>query len=162
MTAEQFVDAIGRDHRRRRPTPRNDDVFVAARLPTEAARGRPFVRASLVQLDAADAVPRPAQPRTGRHDPAGGADDARSTRAEQRPAARRPAQRGAEKLLADTAKAVGRSMCRIDCSAPSSAASPPTDELARLAEIAGDPLTPDGLADVLWCIVMLPEFQLVR
>ena len=28
--------------------------------------------------------------------------------------------------------------------------------------LAGEPLTTDGLADALWCVVMLPEFQLVR
>jgi hypothetical protein len=39
---------------------------------------------------------------------------------------------------------------------------PTPDELSRLAEIGGDPLTAAGLADALWCVVMLPEFQIVR
>ena len=38
---------------------------------------------------------------------------------------------------------------------------PTADELARLVALAGEPVT-EGLADVLWCVVMLPEFQLVR
>jgi hypothetical protein len=29
-------------------------------------------------------------------------------------------------------------------------------------ELMGEPVTADGLADALWCIVMLPEFQIVR
>jgi hypothetical protein len=29
-------------------------------------------------------------------------------------------------------------------------------------DLAGDPMTAAGLADVLWCVAMLPEFQLVR
>lgn len=39
---------------------------------------------------------------------------------------------------------------------------PSEEELGRLVKLAGSPLTPDGLSDVLWCVVMLPEFQLVR
>ena len=31
-----------------------------------------------------------------------------------------------------------------------------------LLELAGDPVTASGVADVLWCITMLPEFQLIR
>jgi hypothetical protein len=39
----------------------------------------------------------------------------------------------------------------------------PTDEeLSELVAMAGESLCVEGLADVLWTIVMLPEFQLVR
>lgn len=38
----------------------------------------------------------------------------------------------------------------------------PTDQERRLAvELAGDPPTAEGVADVLWAILMLPEFQLI-
>jgi hypothetical protein len=39
---------------------------------------------------------------------------------------------------------------------------PSDDELAKLMSLSGDPLTIEGVADALWCVVMLPEFQLVR
>jgi len=39
---------------------------------------------------------------------------------------------------------------------------PSADELLTAREILGSPMTRDGVADLLWCVVMLPEFQLVR
>ncbi len=39
---------------------------------------------------------------------------------------------------------------------------PTTEERAVAREIAGSPMTSDGYADLLWAIVMLPEFQLLR
>jgi uncharacterized protein DUF1549/uncharacterized protein DUF1553 len=39
----------------------------------------------------------------------------------------------------------------------------PTDQEQQVAlEIVGNPATAEGLADLLWVVVMLPEFQLVR
>ncbi len=39
---------------------------------------------------------------------------------------------------------------------------PTATELATAKETIGDPATEDGLADFIWCLVMLPEFQLVK
>jgi hypothetical protein len=39
---------------------------------------------------------------------------------------------------------------------------PTTEELAAARGLLGSPATADGLADLLWAIVMLPEFQLIR
>jgi hypothetical protein len=39
---------------------------------------------------------------------------------------------------------------------------PSSDETAAARELLGAPVTADGLADLLWAVVMLPEFQLVR
>jgi hypothetical protein len=40
---------------------------------------------------------------------------------------------------------------------------PPTEaERATAREIVGAPVTADGLADLLWAVFMLPEFQLIR
>ncbi|MCC7085041.1 MAG: PSD1 domain-containing protein [Pirellulales bacterium] len=39
---------------------------------------------------------------------------------------------------------------------------PNQDELATGREITGNPMTDDGLADLMWCIFVLPEFQLVK
>ena len=39
---------------------------------------------------------------------------------------------------------------------------PTADELAAARGLVGDKPTPEGVADLLWAVVMLPEFQLVR
>jgi hypothetical protein len=39
---------------------------------------------------------------------------------------------------------------------------PTADELATARELLGSPATAEGLADLLWALVMLPEFQLIR
>ena len=39
---------------------------------------------------------------------------------------------------------------------------PTSQELATARELIGDPVTPEGLADLLWAVFMLPEFQLIR
>jgi hypothetical protein len=39
---------------------------------------------------------------------------------------------------------------------------PRAEELAAAREITGTALTTDGVADVLWAVFMLPEFQLIR
>jgi hypothetical protein len=39
---------------------------------------------------------------------------------------------------------------------------PSEDELATARQIAGDPMSNDGLADLIWCLFVLPEFQLVK
>src|SRR5262249_34914492 len=39
---------------------------------------------------------------------------------------------------------------------------PTTAELATGRELLGSPVTAEGLADLLWAVVMLPEFQLIR
>ena len=36
------------------------------------------------------------------------------------------------------------------------------DELAAARELVGSPPTPEGLADLLWVVFVLPEFQLIR
>jgi hypothetical protein len=68
---------------------------------------------------------------------------------------------GAEKLLARHAGASADVLCR-DIFRAALAREPSAAELARLVDLAGDPLTAPGLADAVWCILMLPEFQLIR
>jgi hypothetical protein len=69
--------------------------------------------------------------------------------------------RGAANLLKEKTKATPdervediyrRALCR----------KPTADELAAAREILGAPPTTEGLADLLWAVVMLPEFQLIR
>ena len=45
-----------------------------------------------------------------------------------------------------------RALCRL----------PTAAELATARMIVGSPMTADGVADLLWIVVMLPEFQLIR
>src|SRR5262249_12716221 len=69
--------------------------------------------------------------------------------------------RGAANLLKEKPKATPderieeiylRALCRR----------PTTQELATARELLGSPVTAEGLADLLWAVVMLPEFQLIR
>jgi hypothetical protein len=39
---------------------------------------------------------------------------------------------------------------------------PTADELAAARALVGEKPTAEGVADLLWAVVMLPEFQLVR
>jgi hypothetical protein len=39
---------------------------------------------------------------------------------------------------------------------------PSKEELATAGEIAGSPMNEDGLADLLWCVFVSPEFQLIK
>jgi mono/diheme cytochrome c family protein len=39
---------------------------------------------------------------------------------------------------------------------------PKADELAAARELVGSPPTPEGVADLLWVVFMLPEYQLIR
>lgn len=68
---------------------------------------------------------------------------------------------GAEKLLASNGGKSPADICqevfRVSLSRDAS-----EEELADLVELAGEPITAEGLADVLWAIVMLPEFQIVH
>ena len=55
----------------------------------------------------------------------------------------------ADELAADVYQ---RALCR----APTSA------ELLAARELVGTPVSADGVADLLWAVFMLPEFQLIR
>jgi hypothetical protein len=69
--------------------------------------------------------------------------------------------RGAANMLKEQPKATAeeriediyrRALCRR----------PTADELAAARELLGSPVTAEALADLLWAVVMLPEFQLIR
>ena len=161
MTAEEFVDALAAVTGVAPEHTKNDDIFVKGlETPEGRAGDRPFVRASLVEatpLMRTLGRPNREQVVTTRlrnH-------HARSPGTEQRPIARRiPPGRSGEVARRPPRHIPPRDVF-VDCSL-SPIRDPTPDELSRLAEIAGEPLTPDGLADALWCVVMLPEFQLER
>ncbi|MBI1917236.1 MAG: PSD1 domain-containing protein [Planctomycetes bacterium] len=68
--------------------------------------------------------------------------------------------RGAANLLKEKSKepderiedVYRRALCR----------KPTADELAAARDLLGSPVTAEGVADLLWAVVMLPEFQLIR
>jgi hypothetical protein len=67
----------------------------------------------------------------------------------------------AELLMAQHANSTSDQLCRFLFE--SAITRPPTpQELDRLVALAGSPVTTTGVEDVLWCIMMLPEFQIVR
>jgi hypothetical protein len=68
---------------------------------------------------------------------------------------------GASKILSAKPQAVGLDLVeQIYLEALSR--KPSDDERVVALEIVGDKPTPDGLADFLWTVFMLPEFQLIR
>lgn len=68
--------------------------------------------------------------------------------------------RGAAKLLGGAAGGPEEIVNRLYLEALSRA--PSADELATAAELLGSPPAQAGLADLLWAIFMLPEFQLIH
>lgn len=68
---------------------------------------------------------------------------------------------GGKKLRAQHKEATPEQL--IDGIYRSALSRPPTDrERAIAKKVVGLPMTDDGIADVLWAVFMLPEFQLVR
>jgi hypothetical protein len=76
-------------------------------------------------------------------------------------------------MLADLLSRGAKSLCEQhpDCSADQAtqwlyrralSRAPTADELATTRSIAGEPMTSQGVADLLWAVFMLPEFQLIR
>ncbi len=114
------------------------------------------------QVRRADAVAGPPEPRAGGHDAQRRADDAGGPRPVQRgsssttsspaarPACSNPCRKATAEELADTIyfAALGHR--------------PTASELAAARELVGSPPTPEGLADLLWVVFVLPEFQLIR
>lgn len=68
---------------------------------------------------------------------------------------------GAERLLKLHADADAQTLCTIAFEDALSR-QPSADELDCLRDMAGQPVTQQGLEDVLWCVFMLPEFQLIH
>jgi hypothetical protein len=70
-------------------------------------------------------------------------------------------QRGAANMLRDKSAADAKEVVnQLYLAALSRLPTP--DELATAAALAGSPPTSDGLADLLWAVFMLPEFQLIQ
>lgn len=162
MTAEQFVDAIWQITGVAPEVSANDELFVK-----EVKRGAPddgaslFLRASLVKstlLMRTLGRPNREQVVTTRPSELTTLEALELSNGAPMSELLRE---GAEKYLSDHANLTAAEACgRIFEVALSR--KPTDEELRHLTSLAGDPLTAAGLEDVLWCVVMLPEFQLVR
>ncbi|HYO23846.1 MAG TPA: PSD1 and planctomycete cytochrome C domain-containing protein [Lacipirellulaceae bacterium] len=160
MTAEQFSDAISSLTGVAADKTADDEVFV--RLAADASKvRRPFVRASLVtsnQLMRTLGRPNREQVVTAR--PAELTTLEALELSNGAPLAQL-LDAGAARLMAEHPGATAEELCQIAFKA-ALAREASEQEIRDLAAVVGAPLTPSGLADGLWCIVMLPEFQIVR
>jgi hypothetical protein len=162
MTAEQFVDALAAITSVASEKTDNDDIFVKVLETPEGRVGdRPFVRASLVEsTPIMRTLGRPNREQVVTTRPS----EITTLEALELSNGRSLSDlldAGAAKLIAAHSGIKPQEMYSLIIRSALSR-EPTPDELSRLAEIGGDLLTPAGLADALWCVVMLPEFQIVR
>jgi hypothetical protein len=159
MTAEQFMDALWmltKTAPAKAAAPVTPPPFADS-VPAE----RRFIRASLVNADALmRSLGRPNREQVVTTRP----DQLTTLEALDLSNGQVLAEmlaRGAANLLKDKPKATPdervedvyrRALCR----------KPTAQELAAARAILGSPATAEGLADLLWALVMLPEFQLIR
>lgn len=161
MTAEQFVDALAMLAGTAPEKTDQDNIFVEAAKNSGGAGERPFVRASLVQsTPLMRTLGRPNREQVVTTRPAEVTTLEALELSNGEPLSDLLAASG-KKLSATYADLSPKEFCRA--MVRSALSREPTDEeLTLLTETAGQPMTAEGLSDVLWCIVMLPEFQLVR
>jgi hypothetical protein len=159
MTAEQFMDAVWQITRTA-PAKHTVPIRPPAYAPTTPP-ARQFVRASLVNADALMlSLGRPNR------------DQVVTTRGDVLTTLQaldlsngkiltELLTRGAEHLLQAAPPAAPEQW--IDGIYRKALSRPPTEaEGATAREIVGTPVTSEGLADLLWAVFMLPEFQLIR
>jgi hypothetical protein len=160
MTAEQFCDALATVTGVAPAATAKDDVFVEA-MKSSGGAGRSFVRASLmVSTPLMRTLGRPNREQVVTTRPAEVTTLEAIELSNGRPLTEL-LDAGAKKLLEANKGASTEDVCRAVFRTALSR-NPTSDELKRLTNLADEPLTAEGLADVLWCIVMLPEFQVVR
>jgi hypothetical protein len=161
MTAEQFVDSLAAIAGVAPDKTENDDVFVEPVKSLEGAGERPFVRASLVQsTPLMRTLGRPNREQVVTTRP-GEVTTLEALELSNGEPLSDLLAAGGQKLAANlgdlSPSEISRTLVRTALSRE-----PTDDEQNLLVEAIGDSPTPDSLADALWCIVMLPEFQLVR
>ncbi|QDT74626.1 PSD1 and planctomycete cytochrome C domain-containing protein [Lacipirellula limnantheis] len=161
MTAEQFVDALAAITGTAPEQTENDELFVQSIKSLAGGTARPFVRAALVQstpLMRTLGRPNREQVVTTRPGEVTTLEALELSNGE--PLSDLLAASG-QKLAANlgdlSPSEISRTLVRAALSRE-----PTDEEQALLIEAIGDSPTPESLADALWCIVMLPEFQLVR
>jgi hypothetical protein len=162
LTAEQFVDGLSRITGFAPQNTAKDEVLVKASfLQDYPIASRPFIRSSLVESTLLmRSLGRPHREQVVTTRPAEMTTLEAIEMSNGQPLAELLNQ-GAQRLRSEHPNWSSQEMCdyifRMATSRP-----PSDDELAKLMSLSGDPLTIEGVADALWCVVMLPEFQLVR
>ncbi|MGD9634515.1 MAG: PSD1 and planctomycete cytochrome C domain-containing protein [Pirellulales bacterium] len=162
MTAEQFVDAIWRMTRVWPANSDDDAIFGEMLYYASGGKARqPFVRASIVEGTLLmRSLGRPNREQVVTTRPAEMTTLEAVEMSNGQPLAEL-LQQGADQLLKDHPDWSSETMCRYLFE--SAVSRPPTDaELQKLVALAGATPTVAGVEDALWCIVMLPEFQVVR
>jgi hypothetical protein len=161
ITAEQFVDAIASLTGVAAEKTDDDAIFVNLRATADGGAGRLFVRASIVEGTLLTrTLGRPNREQVVSTRPAELTTLEALELSNGEPLAEL-LRVGAAAVFRDHRGESETELCATLFRAALSR-DPSDAELAELVAIAGEPLTVDGLADVLWTIVMLPEFQLVR
>jgi hypothetical protein len=161
MTAEQFVDALAAVAGVSPEKTEKDEIFVEPLKSLDGVGERPFVRASLVQstlLMRTLGRPNREQVVTTRPGEVTTLEALELSNGE--PLSDLLAA-GGQKLAANygdlSPAEISRTLVRAALSRELT-----EEEQTLLVETIGSSVTPESLADALWCIVMLPEFQLVR
>lgn len=162
MTAEQFVDALARITGASPEETANGEVFVKlAEEASDASPARPFVRAALVNSSSLmRTLGRPNREQVVTTRPSALTTLEALELSNGESLAER-LQTGAEKLIDSSPDATTSELCRAALVAALSR-QPTAEELDRLVAVAGTEVSVAGLADALWCIVMLPEFQIIQ
>jgi hypothetical protein len=136
-----------------------DDIFV--KLAKQHHQSRPFVRSSLlVSTPLMRTLGRPNREQVVTTRPAE-VTTLEAIELSNGQSLTELLEAGSKKLLADYPKDSPEAMCRRIFKA-GLAREPNKEEMSRMLELAGKSLTPEGVADVLWCVIMLPEFQLAQ
>jgi hypothetical protein len=159
MTAEQFLDAVWQITRT--APARSAAPVTPPPWPATTPAQRRYVRAALVNADELmRTLGRPNREQVVTTRP----DQLTTLQALDLSNGRALAdtlRRGAANLLKESPKGMAdeltervylRALCRR----------PTAEELATGREALGPAVTPESLADLLWVVVMLPEFQLIR
>jgi hypothetical protein len=162
LTAEQFVDAVRQTAGTSPDGTIEDEIF--GEMLYYASRGtarRPFVRSSQVKSTLLmRSLGRPNREQVVTTRPAEMTTLEAIEMSNGTPLADL-LEEGANRLLADHGDWSSEELCEYVFRSATSR-EPTNDELTRLVKMCGTQPTTDGVADVLWCVFLLPEFQLVR
>jgi hypothetical protein len=161
MTAEQFVDSLAGITGVAPDKTEKDEVFVEPVKSLEGAGERSFVRASLVQsTPLMRTLGRPNREQVVTTRP-GEVTTLEALELSNGEPLSEFLAAGGQKLASNlgdlSPSEISRTLVRAALSRE-----PTDEEQTLLVEAIGNAPTPESLADALWCLVMLPEFQLVR
>ena len=158
MTAEQFVDAMWQ---LTGTAPREPHKQVAAFLTAEETKGRQEYRASLVGSDLLmRSLGRPNREQVVSDRPAM-LTTLQALDLSNSPLLAETLSRGADNVLEQFGDEDSAAI--IDWLYESALSREPTDkERAIAVEVVASPATREGVEDLLWLVLMLPEFQIIR